>query len=138
MAGQVVELLDRLEEILKQSLPEDKAREAKRIIAELSQEVSKETLEREIPKLEEDLSKRLTTKEDLYKVREEIYQVKEELKKEIYHVKDELKEEFFSVKNDLNKIEKELLTLKILLWVVVILTGAGFFPQLINLLKLLK
>jgi chromosome segregation ATPase len=138
MAGQVVELLDRLEEILKQSLPEDKAREAKRIIAELSQEVSKETLEREIPRLEEDFSKRLATKEDLYKVREEVYQVKEELKKEIYRVKEELKGEISLVKNDINKIEKELLTLKILLWVVVILTGASFFPQLLNLLKFLK
>jgi len=138
MAGQVVELLDRLEEILKQSLPEDKAREAKRIIAELSQEVSKETLEREIPRLEEDFSKRLATKEDLYKVREEVYQVKEELKKEIYRVKEELKGEISLVKNDINKIEKELLTLKILLWVVVILTGASFFPQFLNLLKFLK
>jgi len=118
--GQVMELLDRLEEILKQSLPEDKAREAKRIIAELSQEVSKETLEKEIPKVEENLSKRLATKEDIYKVKEEIYQVKEELKQDIY------------------KVERELLTVKILLWVVVILTGASFFPQLLNLLKLLK
>ena len=81
MASQVVELLDRLEEILKQSLPEDKAKEAKRIIAELSQEISKETLEREIPKVEENLSKRLATKEDLYKVREE-------LKTEVHKVRE--------------------------------------------------
>ena len=127
MATQVVELLDKLEEILKQSLPEDKAKEAKKIIVELSQEVSKETLEKGIPKVEENLSKRLATKEDLYKVREEIYQVKEELKEDIH-----------SVKQDINRIEKELLTLKILLWVVVILSGASFFPQLLNLLKLLK
>ena len=108
-----LELLDRLEEILKQSLPEDKAKEAKRIIAELSQEISKETLQKEIPKIEEDLSGRLATKEDLYKT-------KEELREDIY------------------RIERELLTVKILLWVVVILTAAFFFPQLLNLLKLLK
>ena len=120
MAGQIVELLDRLEEILKQSLPEDKAKEAKRIIAELSQEVSKETLRKEIPKIEEDLSKRLATKEDIYKLREELYQVREELKE------------------DIHRIERELLMVKILLWVVVILTSASFFPQLLNLLKLLK
>jgi len=113
MASQVVELLDRLEEILKQSLPEDKAKEVKRIIADLSQEISKETLEKEIPKVEENLSKRLATKEDLYKV-------KEELKEDIY------------------RIERELITVKILLWVVVILSGASFFPQLLNLLKILK
>ena len=107
-----LELLDRLEEILKQSLPEDKA---------------KETVEKEIPKIEEDLSKRLATKEDLYKVKEEIYQAKEELKGEIY-----------LIKQNFNRIEKELLTVKILLWVVVILTGANFFPQLLNILKLLK
>jgi len=70
-------------------------------------------LEREIPKVEENLSKRLTTKEDLYKV-------KEELKEDIY------------------RIERELITVKILLWVVVILSGASFFPQLLNLLKVLK
>ena len=115
-----MELLDRLEEILKQSLPEDKAKEAKRIIVELSQEVAKDTVEKEIPTIEEKLSKRLATKEDIYKVREELYQIKEELK------------------GDINRIEKELLTVKILLWVVVILTGASFFPQLINLLRLLK
>ena len=120
MAGQIVELLDRLEEILKQSLPEDKAKEAKRIIAELSQEISKETLQKEIPKIEEDLAKRLATKEDAYKVKEELYQVKEELKTELQEVK------------------REILTQKILLWVVVILTTANFFPQLLNLLKLLK
>lgn len=122
-----MELLDRLEEILKQSLPEDKAKEVKRILVELSQEVAKDTVEKEIPRVEENLSKRLATKEDVYKVKEELYQVKEELKQEI-----------FSVKQDINKIEKELLTVKILLWVVVILTGASFFPQLLHLLKLLK
>jgi hypothetical protein len=120
MAGQIVELLDRLEEILKQSLPEDKAKEAKRIIAELSAEISKETLEKEIPKIEEDLSKRLVTKEDLYKT------------------KEELKEEIHRLEQNIIRMEKELLTVKILLWVVVILTGASFFPQLLNLLKLLK
>ena len=122
-----MELLDRFEEILKQSLPEDKAKEVKRILLELSQEVAKDTVEKEIPRVEENLSKRLATKEDVYKVKEELYQVKEELKQEIY-----------SVKQDINKIEKELLTVKILLWVVVILTGASFFPQLLHLLKLLK
>ena len=122
-----MELLDRLEEILKQSLPEDKAKEVKRILLELSQEVAKDTVEKEIPRVEENLSKRLATKEDVYKVKEELYQVKEELKQEI-----------FSVKQDINKIEKELLTVKILLWVVVILTGASFFPQSLHLLKLLK
>ena len=131
MTGQVVELLDRLEGILKQSLPEEKAKEAKRIIAEISQEVSKETLEKEIPRIEENLSKRIATKEDLYKVREElkleVYKVKEEL----YQTKEELREDF-------NEIRRELLTVKILLWVVVILTSASFFPQLLNLLKLLK
>ena len=65
MTGQVVELLDRLEGILKQSLPEEKAKEAKRIIAEISQEVSKETLEKEIPRIDENLSKRFATIEDL-------------------------------------------------------------------------
>ena len=94
---------------------------------ELSQEVAKDTVEKEIPTIEEKLSKRLATKEDIYKVKEEIYQVREELKQEI-----------LSVKQDINKIEKELLTVKILLWVVVILTGASFFPQFINLLRLLK
>jgi phosphoenolpyruvate carboxylase len=131
MAGQIIELLDRLEEILKQSLPEDKAKEAKQIIAELSAEISKETLESEIPRIEEKLSKQLATKEDLYKL-------KEELKGEIYQVKEELKEDIYLIKQDLNRIEKELLTIKILLWVVVILTGTSFFPQLLNLLKLLK
>jgi len=138
MAGQIVELLDRLEEILKQSLPEDKAKEAKRIIAELSQEVSKETLEREIPKIEENLSKRLATKEDLYKVKEELKIEIHKLKEELYQTKEELKGDIYLIKQDLNRIEKELLTVKILLWVVIILSGASFFPQLLNLLKLLK
>jgi len=136
--GQVIELLDRLEEILKQALPEDKAKEAKRIIAELSQEVAKETLEREIPKVEENLSKRLATKEDLYKVREELKTEVHKVREELYQTKEELKEDIYSVKQDINRIEKELLTLKILLWVVVILSGASFFPQLLNLLKVLK
>jgi len=65
---------------LKQSLPEDKAKEAKRLIAELSQEIAKDTVERKLPKVEENLSKRLATKEDLYRV-------KEELKEDIYLIK---------------------------------------------------
>jgi len=129
--GQVIELLDRLEEILKQSLPEDKAKEAKRVIVELSQEISKETLEREIPKVEENLSKRLATKEDLYKVREELKAEVHKVREELYQTKEELKE-------DINELKRELLTVKILLWVVVILSGASFFPQLLNLLKVLK
>ena len=115
-----MELLDRLEEILRQSLPEDKAKEAKRIILELSREVAKDTFEKEFPNIEEKLSKQLATKEDIYKVKEELFQVKEELKR------------------DINKIEKELLTVKILLWVVVVLTAASFFPQLLHLLRFIK
>ena len=116
----------------------DKAKEAKRIIAELSQEVSKETLERGIPKIEENLSKRLTTKEDLYKVKDELKEDIRKVKDELYQVKEELKQDIYKLEQHINKIDKELLTLKILLWVVVILTGASFFPQILNLLKILK
>ena len=119
-----LELLDRLEEILKQSLPEDKAKEAKLIIAELSKEVAKETVEKEIPKIEENLSKRLATKEDVYKLAEEIKTAISQLQLN--------NEQRFS------KLEKEILTLKLLMWFVLILIGISAFPQLLNLLKLLK
>jgi len=118
--GQVLELLDRLESILSETLPEDKAKEVKRLIAEITEEVSKETLERELPNIEERFAKRLATKEDLYKV-------KEELKADIYHLKSEL-----------DRLEKEVIVLKILLWVVIILSGLSAFPQLLNLLRVLK
>jgi uncharacterized protein YpuA (DUF1002 family) len=129
--AQVLELLDRLEEILKQTLPEDKAKEAKRLITEISQEVAKETLEKEIPNIEETLSKRLASKEDLYKV-------KEELKEEIYKLREELSNYQQRTEQKFSQVEKELLALKILLWVVVILSGLSAFPQLLNLLKIVK
>ena len=130
-----IELLDRLEEILKQTLPEDKAKEVKRIIAELSKEVAKETIEKEIPQIEENLSKRLATKEDVYKLAEEIKTVISQLQlsNEQRFSKLEKETEF-----RFSKLEKEILTLKLLLWFVLIFIGISAFPQLLNLLKLLK
>jgi hypothetical protein len=129
--GQVIELLDRLETILSDTLPEDKAKEVKRIIAEISQEVTKETLEKELPQLEERLSKQLVTKEDLYKF-------KEELKSDIYDLKGELNRFKLDTEQRFSKIEKEIITIKLLLWIVIILSGLSSFPQLLNLLKFLK
>ena len=100
--GNIIELLDQLEEVLKEALPEDKAKQAKRLISEIGEEISKETLEKQIPLLEERLSSTLATKEDIH------------------------------------KLEKEILTLKLLLWIVIILTGLSSFPQILNLLKLMK
>jgi len=50
-----IELLDRLEEILKEALGQDKAREFKTIIIRLYENTLKETEEREIPIMEEKL-----------------------------------------------------------------------------------
>ncbi len=129
--GTVVELLDRLEDILKESLPEERAREAKRVIEELSREIAKDTLDKEIPYLEEKLSKRLATKEDLYKVREELKEEIARMKNELYQVREELK-------GDFQQLKQELLTVKILLWVVLVLTGLASLPQLVGFFKLLK
>jgi len=129
--GQVLELLDRLESILSETLPEDKAKEVKRLIAEITEEVSKETLERELPNIEERFAKRLATKEDLYKV-------KEELKAALYSLKQDVDDLKLKTEGNLHRIEKEIVVLKILLWVVIILSGLSAFPQLLNLLRVLK
>ncbi|HIO42285.1 MAG TPA: hypothetical protein EYN34_05295 [Aquifex sp.] len=107
--GHIIELLDQLEETLKGALPEDKAKKVKKLISEIGEEISKETLEKQIPLLEERLSSTLATKEDIR-----------------------------NLEKDIHKLEKEILTLKLLLWIVIILTGLSSFPQILNLLKLMK
>ena len=127
----VVELLDELEGILKTTLPEDKAKQVKKIIAKISEEITKEAIDKESPHLEEKFSQRLATKEDLYKV-------KEELKEDIFSLKMELENLKLNVEQRFGKLEKELIVVKILLWIIVILSGLSSFPQILNLFKFLK
>ena len=127
----VVELLDELEGILKTTLPEDKAKQVKKIIAKISEEITKEVIDKESSHLEEKFSQRLATKEDLYKV-------KEELKEDIFSLKMELEDLKLNVEQRFGKLEKELIVVKILLWIIVILSGLSSFPQILNLFKFLK
>ena len=90
-----------------------------------------QVIEKELPRLEERLSKQLVTKEDLYKF-------KEELKSDIYDLKGELNRFKLDTEQRFSKIEKEIITIKLLLWIVIILSGLSSFPQLLNLLKFLK
>ena len=73
-----------------------------------------------IVELEERFSITLATKEDIYRI-----------EKELNNFKLEVEQRF-------SKVEKELITLKLLLWIVIILTGLSSFPQILNLLKLMK
>ena len=73
----------------------------------------------------------MTTKEDVYKAKQELQTQITELRTEIYNVKEELQ-------TQITKLEKDILVIKLLLWIVVILSGLSSFPQLLNLLKLIK
>jgi len=85
-----------------------------------TKEMASETFTKEAPKIEEHLAKQLVTKEDFFLFKEEFYQFKVEVEKRF------------------SAIEKELNTVKILLWVLIVLTAISTFPQMLNLLKLLK
>jgi len=74
---------------------------------------------------------KLLTKEDLYKI-------KEELKAALYSLKQDVDDLKLKTEGNLHRIEKEIVVLKILLWVVIILSGLSAFPQLLNLLRVLK
>jgi len=105
-----IELLDRLEEILKEALGQDKAREFKTtIIIRLYENTLKENEEREIPiveeKLRERFKKELATKDDVYYIKTEM----EKLRTEIEKIRNEFKKDAEEVKVELEKAKTELL-----------------------------
>ena len=97
-----IELLDKIEELLKETLGDTKAREFKTILAKLYEASLKETEEREIlileEKLREKLKNELASKGDFY-----------EFKAEIEKFRAEIKEEMEQLKVELEKTKSELL-----------------------------
>ena len=97
-----IELLDKIEELLKEALGDAKAREFKTILAKLYETSLKEAEEREIPileeKLREKLKNELVSKGDIY-----------ELKTEIGKIRTEIKEEIEQIRVELEKTKSELL-----------------------------
>jgi len=80
-----IELLDRLEELLKEGLSEEKAKEFKSVIVKLFENSSKEIEKDLLPiledKLETKLKNELTTKQDAYEIKNEIEKVKVEIER---------------------------------------------------------
>ena len=85
--------------------------------------------------MEGNLSKRLATKEDMYRFAEEIKMAIAELQINNEQRFSKLEKE---IETRFSKLEKEVLTLKLLLWFILIFIGFSAFPQLLNFLKLLK
>ena len=80
-----IELLDRLEELLKEGLSEEKAKEFKSVIVKLFENSSKEIEKDLLPileeKLETKLKNELTTKQDAYEIKNEIEKIKVEIER---------------------------------------------------------
>jgi len=80
-----IELPDRLEELLKEGLSEEKAKEFKSVIVKLFENSSKEIEKDLLPiledKLETKLKSELATKQDTYEIKNEIEKVKVEIEK---------------------------------------------------------
>ena len=80
-----IELLDRLEELLKEGLSEEKAKEFKSVIVKLFENSSKEIEKDLLPILEDKLKTKLknelTTKQDAYEIKNEIEKVKVEIER---------------------------------------------------------